>query len=96
MSDPVADFKAVLVQRNPGEVHVYHIGHISEDAASSPTVANLQIFTHGLHLMGRVGLRQKNLMVGGERVTEYSLKVLQPIHPMDFDVARKAHLADLG
>ncbi len=89
MKDPVAEFKLKVVQTPKGETLVYHVGFLASDIASSPTLTNIQIFANGLHLMGRVGLRQRRI---GSRSTEYSMKVLQPVHVVDFDTARKAFL----
>lgn len=93
MKDPVAEFKVNVVRTPKGGVHVYHLGSLASDIASSPTLTNIQMFANGLALMGRVGLRQaRKTMEFGDPITEYSLKILQPVHVIDFDTARKAFL----
>lgn len=106
-ADPVEDFKNLVVQRNPGDIYVYHVGHLAADIASSPALANIQMMTRGLQLMGRVRLMQKRIRIPsvvpetGEHFfvhkTEYMLQVLpgQRINIKDFDTARKAHLDDM-
>lgn len=91
MKDPVADFKTRVVQTPKGATFVYHVGSLASDTVSSPTLTNIQMFANGLHLMGRVGLRQRRVETG----FEYSFIVFQPIHPVDFDVARKTYLDNL-
>ncbi len=100
MKDPIADFKAAVVRCKPNDVHVYHVGFLGSDISSSPTLTNIQMFAYGLHLMGRVGLRQRRVAQVDEAVpgaavrypTEYSMRILQPVHTLDFDTARKAYL----
>jgi hypothetical protein len=91
MKDPVADFKSRVVQTPKGATFVYHVGSLASDTASSPTLTNIQMFAYGLHLMGRVGLRQRRVDFG----FEYSFVVLQPVHIVDFDTARKTYLDNL-
>lgn len=103
MKDPIADFKANVVRSQPGEEVVYHVGLLALEISSSPTLTNIQMFAYGLHEMGRVGLRQRRIPVyrdGADsellrHTTEYSLKVLHPINPVDFDTARKTYLTNL-
>ncbi len=98
MKDPIADFKAAVVRCKPNDVHVYHVGALGADISSSPTLTNIQMFAYGLYLMGRVGLRQQrvNIVTDVEGITvprtEYSMRLLQPVHVLDFDTARKAYL----
>ncbi len=104
MVDPVTAFKTKAVKLIVGDVHVYHVGHLASDAASSPSLTQIAMFAHGLHLMGRVSLKQfpvRNVVgtLHGEvlpRATHYEFKVLAPIGPVDFDVARKVHLESLA
>lgn len=91
MIDPVSSFKSKTVHTLVGDTLVYHVGNLGADIASSPTLTQIQMFTNGLHLMGRVGLRQKRVSQG----IEYSLKVIQPVHALDFDTARKTYLNNL-
>lgn len=106
-ADAVEDFKTLVVQRNPGDVYVYHVGHLAADIGSSPALAHIQAMARGLQLMGRVELSQKRIRIPsvntetGEQYwihrTEYALRVLpgQRINSKDFDTARKAHLEDM-
>lgn len=104
MVAPLTAFQKKVSSLNVGDVHVYHVGHLAADIASSPSLTNIQMQTRGLHLMGRVSLRQRRVKNVVETLhgrpiaegTEYSLKVLQPIHSVDFDTARKVHLEDIA
>lgn len=101
MKDPIADFKSMVVHTPQGAVQVYHVGALGADISSSPTLTNIQMFTYGLYLMGRIGLRQKRitfdttLMVSIAPRTEYSFVVLQQVSHLDFDTARKTYLDSL-
>ena len=103
MKDPIADFKSAVVRAKPGDVYAYHVGALGADISSSPTLTNIQMFAYGLYLMGRVGLRQVRIPIYAEdtaqtllrHTTEYSMKVLQPVQMVDFDIARKAYLNGL-
>ena len=98
MKDPIADFKSAVVRCKPNDVHVYHVGFLGSDISSSPTLTNIQMFAYGLYLMGRVGLRQQRVTIKTDIAeidifkTEYSMRILQPVHTLDFDTARKAYL----
>lgn len=102
MIDPVTEWKQKVVQANIGDVLVYHRGLLGADMTSSPSLTNIAGFARGLFIMGRVGLRQTRKKhtvetLGGSFVheaTEYSMKLLQPVHPNDFDTARKVNLND--
>lgn len=107
--DPVTEFKSRITHLQPGETLDYHTGHLAADAASSSSVSNIQMFTHGLYLIGKASLRQKrgkkwepsaDLVEHPEGgfwtyPTTYTIRIAAPILPADFDVARKAHLDSL-
>ena len=100
MKDPIADFKSAVVHTPKGGVHAYHVGLLGADISSSPTLTNIQMFAYGLYLMGRVGLRQKRIKIETDALvpvfkTEYTMVILQPVHHVDFDTARKTYLNSL-
>lgn len=102
MKDPIADFKAKVIRSQPNETVVYHVGALGADISSSPTLTNIQMFVYGLYLMGRIGPRQTRIAITAEdgvtvlrHTTEYSMKIVQPVHAVDFDTARKAYLNNL-
>ncbi len=91
VKSPVDLFKEDVRRLSQGTTHVYHIGNLQEDRQGSPSLNNIAIMAYGLHLIGKVGLRQRRTTSG----TEYALKVLQPINPIDFDRARRQWLESL-
>lgn len=103
MKDPIADFKSAVIRCKPNDVHVYHVGALGADISSSPTLTRIQMFTYGLYMMGRIGLRQRRIPIYADEarttvlrfVTEYSFRVLHAIHIVDFDTARKTYLNSL-
>lgn len=103
MNDPVSRFKSKALSASVGTVLVYHVGELAFDTASSPTLTQIQMMAHGLYLMGRVALRQRRVknvtgMLRGDflpTATEYTFKVLHDIGPVDFETARKLHLASI-
>lgn len=103
MAAPLTAFQKKVSSLKVGEVHVYHVGHLAADIASSPSLTNIQMMVRGLHLMGRVGMRQRRVTNTVETLhgrpitdgTEYAFVVRQPIGSVDFDTARKVHLEDI-
>ncbi len=85
-------FQNLLTKAKVGDEIFYHQGHLAHDREHSTALHVIALLAMGLKMIGAVDLCQRRLRAN---ITEYYVRVLRPIRPVDFDHGRKTYLAAL-